>query len=203
MKKSLKKIISRFFSIGTAIFSTSESLPHISDSTLLREVATHYPAFVTFLAERYRISPAPAEWTLSLAQFVEKKALPPARIVFMESQLAERMKRVAALPASAADELLRSDSKVRVIDAREAWEWKTGGLPGARQLNREQWREITETWPRETPLLVYCHFGVRSLDVSLSLAEEGFTHIYTLQGGIDAWSQQVDARIPRYTGSYC
>ena len=175
----------------------------MSDRSTLAEVVAHYPDFLSFLNQRYGIHTRENEMNEVLHDFVEQRGLPPARIVFMESQLAARMKTVAAISPDQAKQLLDREPQIQVLDVREAWERKAGSLPKAVALDGARWKEITELWPRETPVLVYCHFGVRSLDAALSLSERGFTRIFTLQGGIDAWSQQIDNAIPRYSGSYC
>lgn len=58
-----------------------------------------------------------------------------------------------------------------------------------------------EDWLRaaaaRTPLVVYCHHGVRSLHVVHWLASRGIEAV-SLRGGIDAWSTQVDPSVPRY-----
>jgi rhodanese-related sulfurtransferase len=43
-----------------------------------------------------------------------------------------------------------------------------------------------------------CHHGMRSLQVANYLAQNGFAHVVNLQGGIDAWSHEVDPSVPRY-----
>jgi rhodanese-related sulfurtransferase len=48
------------------------------------------------------------------------------------------------------------------------------------------------------PLVVYCHHGVRSMAVAVWLADRGLTGIVNLQGGIDAWSREVDSSVPQY-----
>ena len=50
----------------------------------------------------------------------------------------------------------------------------------------------------DAPIVVYCHHGIRSMQVALFLANTGFEQLYNLSGGIDAWSQTVDATVPRY-----
>ncbi|QEY26893.1 rhodanese-like domain-containing protein [Neisseria zalophi] len=52
--------------------------------------------------------------------------------------------------------------------------------------------------PDDAPIVVYCHHGIRSLNTAMYLAEAGFESLYNLQGGIDAWSLQVDSSVPRY-----
>lgn len=51
---------------------------------------------------------------------------------------------------------------------------------------------------RINPIVVYCHHGVRSLQVTYWLAANGFTQVYNLVGGIDRWSREVDPQVPRY-----
>ena len=48
------------------------------------------------------------------------------------------------------------------------------------------------------PIVCFCHHGVRSLQVVAFLERQGFESVYNLAGGIDAWSLQVDPRVPRY-----
>jgi rhodanese-related sulfurtransferase len=48
------------------------------------------------------------------------------------------------------------------------------------------------------PLVLYCHHGVRSRSVAEWLAGRGLSGLFNLQGGIDAWSVEVDPRVPRY-----
>ena len=51
---------------------------------------------------------------------------------------------------------------------------------------------------RTGPLVVYCHHGARSLAVASWLAAQGAGPVLNLEGGIDAWSSQVDPAVPRY-----
>ncbi|MDY3331876.1 MAG: rhodanese-like domain-containing protein [Pelistega sp.] len=48
------------------------------------------------------------------------------------------------------------------------------------------------------PLVIYCHHGMRSYQVGLFLANMGFEEVYNLQGGIDAWSKEIDSSVPLY-----
>lgn len=56
-----------------------------------------------------------------------------------------------------------------------------------------------------TPLLVLCHHGVRSLKATLLLHEAGFASARSIAGGIERWSSEVDAGVPRYVrdGARC
>jgi rhodanese-related sulfurtransferase len=51
---------------------------------------------------------------------------------------------------------------------------------------------------RDQPIACLCHHGARSAQVVQFLMQNGFTHIVNVQGGIDAWSSEVDPSIPTY-----
>jgi rhodanese-related sulfurtransferase len=51
---------------------------------------------------------------------------------------------------------------------------------------------------RDTPLVVMCHSGGRSRRVAEYLIGNGFTRVFNLRGGIDAWSTEIDPQVPRY-----
>ena len=50
----------------------------------------------------------------------------------------------------------------------------------------------------EAPLIVYCHHGMRSLNVVNWLREQGVGPCQSMAGGIDAWSLTVDPSVGRY-----
>lgn len=89
-----------------------------------------------------------------------------------------------------------------VLDVREPWELQTasvrsdgfdlvaipmGELPG----------RLSELDPSR-PLACLCHHGVRSLRVAVFLEQQGFDQLANITGGIDAWSREHDAGVPRY-----
>jgi rhodanese-related sulfurtransferase len=55
-----------------------------------------------------------------------------------------------------------------------------------------------ESLPRNRPVVVYCHHGMRSAQVAAFLLSQGYGPVYNLTGGIDAWSTQIDPALPRY-----
>ncbi len=52
--------------------------------------------------------------------------------------------------------------------------------------------------PDDKPIVIYCHHGVRSMNVAMFLARAGFEQLYNVTGGIDEWSKQIDPTIPKY-----
>jgi len=51
---------------------------------------------------------------------------------------------------------------------------------------------------REQPIIVHCHSGKRSAQAARLLQQHGFAKVYNLEGGIDAWSEQIDPSVPQY-----
>ena len=49
-----------------------------------------------------------------------------------------------------------------------------------------------------TPVVVYCHHGVRSIRGAVVLMQAGMENVFSLAGGIEAWSVQVDPGVGRY-----
>ena len=98
------------------------------------------------------------------------------------------------------DELakLLQDRGVRLLDLRSPAEHQMVHLDGDLLATQELSQEIFEQWPKETPIVLYDHFGTDSVEAVQSLAQRGFTNVRCLRGGIDAWSSEVDPLVPRY-----
>ena len=50
----------------------------------------------------------------------------------------------------------------------------------------------------DQPIACLCHHGSRSMQVAAYLSSQGFTHLANIEGGIHAWSSQVDPNVPTY-----
>jgi len=89
-----------------------------------------------------------------------------------------------------------------LLDVREPWELALAAIriDGLRTLampmNSVPAR-LAELDPAQ-PVVCICHHGARSAQVVAFLERAGFEAVYNLAGGIDAWSIQVDAAVPRY-----
>ena len=56
---------------------------------------------------------------------------------------------------------------------------------------------LTELSPQQ-PIACLCHHGGRSMQVAHFLKSRGFEHVANIAGGINAWSGELDASVPRY-----
>ena len=52
--------------------------------------------------------------------------------------------------------------------------------------------------PKETPLAFLCHTGGRSARAAEHFRSLGFRTVFNVEGGIDAWSREVDTSVPQY-----
>ena len=52
--------------------------------------------------------------------------------------------------------------------------------------------------PKDAPIAFLCHHGGRSAQAAMYFAQQGFVDLHNVVGGIDAWSLDVDAAVPRY-----
>ncbi len=93
-----------------------------------------------------------------------------------------------------------------VLDVREPWELQTASVAEdgfvlvhipMRELPARL-AELQAAHGADHPVACLCHHGMRSQQVANYLAQNGFTQVVNLQGGIDAWSKQLDAAVPVY-----
>ncbi len=90
---------------------------------------------------------------------------------------------------AAFDTLLATGNTVQLIDVRTPEEYKSGHLKNARLINFHQadFVQQLEKLDKEVPVLVYCAVGGRSGKTASKLMSMGFTQVYDLDGGINAW----------------
>ena len=101
-----------------------------------------------------------------------------------------------------AAEWLRARTGVRVLDVRDPAERAVAKIEGSVLATPSALREVRDDWPRDAPILVYCHHGRRSLFMAYRLLADGFTRVVNLRGGIEEWSRRVDPAVPRYEVRY-
>jgi rhodanese-related sulfurtransferase len=88
--------------------------------------------------------------------------------------------------------------RLQVVDVREAWELQLASIPDVVHVPMNQVPTRISELSRDAETIVMCHAGARSLRVAHFLANQGFTNVANLAGGIAAWSEQVDATVPQY-----
>lgn len=89
-------------------------------------------------------------------------------------------------------------SKPLLLDVREPWEYETCHIEGSRLVPMSQVAEASEEFDPEQEIVVICHHGTRSEEIALFLEQIGFGKVANLEGGVDAWAQEVDPNMATY-----
>ena len=85
-----------------------------------------------------------------------------------------------------------------ILDVREGWELKICALPGTTHIPMGQVPARLDELDAAREIVVVCHHGVRSLRVAHFLESRGFSKLYNLQGGVDAWAREIDPAMHTY-----
>jgi monothiol glutaredoxin len=104
---------------------------------------------------------------------------------------------IQQLQAPALKAMIDSGAPFELVDVRTEWERDIARIEGSRLLD-QGYHEYLLALDRSTPLVFQCHHGIRSQAAAEYCEGLGFTRLFNLSGGIDAWSQLVDSSVPRY-----
>lgn len=105
--------------------------------------------------------------------------------------------RVQPLGPRELEDMIAKGTRFELFDVRTPEEIETASLDRAIALD-EAGQARLEKLDRTTPVVFMCHHGIRSRRAAEHFLSEGFRHVYNLEGGIDAWSLEVDPKVSRY-----
>jgi adenylyltransferase/sulfurtransferase len=87
---------------------------------------------------------------------------------------------------------------IKVVDVREEFEYEIAKVAGVPLLPMSQLQQrFTELDPN-TQYYLMCKVGARSHQAMQFLRQQGFKYVKNVEGGINAWSEQIDRSVPRY-----
>jgi len=95
-------------------------------------------------------------------------------------------------------QLLDSDEQPVLLDVREPYEWDICRIEGAELMPLSSFKADQTGIATDTPIVLYCYKGVRSMSALQELKKAGFSKLNNLEGGIDRWALEVDTDMPRY-----
>lgn len=96
------------------------------------------------------------------------------------------------------NELLQHHPDTVLLDVREDVETAICQISGSLHIPMNLIALRHNELPDSTPIVVYCHHGIRSLNVARYLEHVGFDNLYNLSGGIDAYAQDLAPDMARY-----
>jgi len=101
-------------------------------------------------------------------------------------------------PSDVAKRLRSESGKLLLLDVREPWERDLAVIEPSVHIPMNDIAERASELPKDREIVVYCHGGTRSAMVAAYLEHQGFASVANLSGGIEAWSVDVDPKVPRY-----
>jgi rhodanese-related sulfurtransferase len=87
-----------------------------------------------------------------------------------------------------------------LIDCREPDEFEVCRIEGAQliPLSNFVFEAVQKLPEKSLPIVVYCHHGMRSAQATTFLRKKGYARTFSMAGGIETWSVEIDPEIPRY-----
>ena len=107
----------------------------------------------------------------------------------------------ADVPAISVHDLKRKRDvreAIQLIDVREPFEFEIARIDGAKLIPLGQLANRLHELKRNGQTVVHCHTGMRSAQAVQMLRQTGFTNVYNLEGGIDAWANEIDPAVQKY-----
>jgi len=177
------------------------SQARLSTESTMREVLGAYPGAQRALMRRYHIGGcsscgfSPEE---KLGDVLKRHNVMNVGEVIAHIQDSHEQEKQLQISVRDLAALLQDGNSPRLIDVRTPQEQEIAIIDGALPASQELVQEMMANWPKDTPIVTYCHHGIRSLEAASYLIGHGFTNVKSLTGGIDAWAQEVQPEMARY-----
>lgn len=102
-------------------------------------------------------------------------------------------------PKELHDLLLNLKEKINLLDLRTREEFEAVHIENSQLLTQELMQTAMNSWPKKELIVLIDHTGERGLDAVAYFLGHGFETVKTVRGGIDAYAEQADSNLPRYT----
>jgi thioredoxin 1 len=95
------------------------------------------------------------------------------------------------LPPTEFKKKVEVTEKAIILDVRTPEEYQDGHLANAVNMNwnDDAFDKQIKTLDKNSPVFVYCYGGGRSSSAAKELRKQGFTNVYDLKGGMEAWRE--------------
>lgn len=85
-----------------------------------------------------------------------------------------------------------------VLDIREKWEWDIARIADSVHIPLKDLPARVNELDQKCLIAVICHHGGRSARATDFLLQHGFSTVYNVSGGIDAWSREINSSVLQY-----
>ncbi len=111
-------------------------------------------------------------------------------------QIKDPSKALEMTPEEVKEKLKKKE--IKLLDSRAQWERKKAFIEGSEFLNEAYFQNILKNWSKDTLIVLYCHQGKHSHQAVRFFNQQGFTNVFKMTGGIQAWSEKIDQQVPKY-----
>src|SRR5712671_3199115 len=174
---------------------------NIGRQSTMREVLEAYPGAQRALFRRYHIGGCsqcgfqPAE---TLEQVCRRNDNLDVNEVLEQIRTSHEQDAKMLIEPKELAEWLKQDRSIRLLDVRSREEFAAVHIEGAVLMSQPVTQEIMAEGTNSRPLVIVDHQGRQGLDAAAYFIGHGLKNVRCLRGGIDAWSREVDPKLPRY-----
>jgi len=175
---------------------------NVNPQSPMSAVLEVFPGAQRALFRRYHIGGCAScgfQPTETLAQVCERNGnLDVAEVLAHIRSSHEQDAKILIEPKELA-EWREQDTTVRLLDVRSREEFEAVHIEGSALMSQDSMRQIMAEGSNTRPLVIVDHQGKSALDAAAYFMGHGLQNVRCLRGGIDAWAQEVDASVRRYT----
>lgn len=173
----------------------------VSSESPMRDVVEMFPGAQRALFRRYHIggcSSCGFSLDETLAQVCARNGGLDVNEVLAHIRSSHEQDAKILISAKELADALQQDQSVRLVDVRSREEFEAVHINGSQLLSQDVMRQIMGEGTNTRPLVVVDHQGKQGLDAAAYFMGHGLQNVRCLQGGIDAWAQEVDTKMRRY-----
>jgi rhodanese-related sulfurtransferase len=177
---------------------TTTTTSPIDLNQTMEQILACYPSAQRALFQRYHVggcSSCGFEPTDTLAQVCKDHNLLDTTSVVQTILAAHEVDQNMQVEPQQVQAWLDAGESFRFIDVRTPEEIAAAKIPQAEALDYHAPEKYMQL-PKDTKIVFSCKSGMRSMDVASYFIGHGFKNVFSMRGGIDAWRQQVDPKIP-------
>ena len=184
----------------------SENKPHIHQG--MGEILAHYPGARRTLFRKHHLggcSSCSFDLEETLEQLCRRSGGLDATVVLAEIEESHLEDEKLLIDPLQLREVLYDTMRatIRLLDLRTREEFEAVNIPTSQLLTQELMQHAMASWPKEELLILIDHQGERGIDAAAYFAGHGFLSVKAVRGGIDAYAEQADRTLPRYTVESC
>jgi rhodanese-related sulfurtransferase len=173
----------------------------IDPNITMRELLVQFPGAQRTLFRKYHIggcSSCGFSLDETLAEVCERNEKLNVGEVIEQIVASEEAERAMQIDPRELADRIAAEERIQLLDVRTREEFEAVKIDDAQLFTQELMQKIQSDWSRDNLLVIYDHQGTKSMDAAAYFQGHGFTNVKSLRGGIDAWSIEVDPKLPRY-----